>query len=70
MTEILDDVMEAAREALRIGFGQYGSTKLMKKLEYSVDSAILAERERCAKVADSHPNAHHTAIRDAILHQK
>lgn len=65
MTEIPDDVrVQLAKEYVRENF-ESGEPWSM-----TIARAILAERERCAKVADSHPNAHHTAIRDAILHHK
>lgn len=67
MNKIPDDVMKAAGDAILKG----GCTlKIGDAMHVSIARAIMAERERCAKVADSRPNAHHTAIRYAILHPK
>lgn len=72
MTEIPDDVMKAAYDAAL----DYRHDKACDPihnddaLQLAFARAILAERERCAKVADSNPNAHHTAIRDSILNPK
>ena len=66
--QIPDDVMEAARKSLTIGGAPYGSPKFMKRLEASVARAILAERERCAKIAQGYDHGFYAA--EAILGRK
>lgn len=58
MTDYPDDVMQAARAALA-PFGSYPTTAgalfcepRVAAVESAVASAIMAERERCARIAD------------------
>jgi hypothetical protein len=61
-TEITVDVMEAAVEAWNATFDTGCGDEVNV-----IARAIVAERERCARICDIHPNAHHTAIRDEIM---
>jgi hypothetical protein len=54
MTTIPDDVMNAAKDAARRSVERPYNAGTMKRATDIIARAIMAERERCATVADAH----------------